>query len=248
MGEGTRRTIGLGPVESDDATIVEGDYDEGCVDGDQTVWVLEGEGSSGVGLAGISEAILGSRALAEVVGAKNDGVEVVGLVEEEEHEGIVFRGVGEGDTGWSYRVGEAQVEDEGWIVGSRGFADVGSADTEDMVVVEEPPEEGGGGVVVFAAVDGGGGGEDCGAIGPLIIWICVRSVQTAVSRPAGRGWQADVNEGGSGGRLEVDAGFLVSDARVVWIHGDVGGGPMVAGQRRKGVVGSTLRCVAERKC
>lgn len=101
--------MGLVPVKPNNAPVVEGDDNMICVDRNETVRMFEAEGPSQMGFAGITQAILSSRALSEMVGSQGYGVEVVGMVKDEDAESVVLCGISEGDTGGSYGIRKAKV-------------------------------------------------------------------------------------------------------------------------------------------
>lgn len=131
----------LVPVEADDATVVESDNDMIRADGYETMWMFETEAAGQVGLAGVAEAILGSRSFAKVIWAQGDCVKVVGMVKDKKIEGVVLSGVGESYAGGSYGIWEAQVQNKIGVVRVGLFADISGTDAQDVVVFEDPPQE-----------------------------------------------------------------------------------------------------------
>lgn len=184
-----------------------------CTHSDETMWVLEAEGASQVRLASIAKTIFGGRPFSKVVWSQGYSVEVVGVVKDEDVEGIVLCRVGECDTRCAYGGWEAQVQDQVGVGGVLLLADIGGADAQDGVVLQHPPQKTPGRVVMLSVVYGSSGGQVPGAICPLLLSIIVESVQTAVPGPGGRR-KSDVDNGGGRGGLKVHSGFLEDDWRV----------------------------------
>ena len=85
------------PVKPNQTAVMEGDDHLMRADSGEAMGMLEAEGTGQMCLAGVADAILGGGAFSEVIGAQDYSVEMVGVVEGEDGEGIVLGGVGKGD-------------------------------------------------------------------------------------------------------------------------------------------------------
>ena len=123
----------------------------------ESVWLFEAKPRRRVRLAQLAQSAIGSWPLPEVIWAKSDGVELVGLIHDMNAEGIVGLWVGEANARGSYRRGETQVQDQGRIgivvLVEGWFADIGRADAQDGIILKDSPMESTGRGMVLSVID-----------------------------------------------------------------------------------------------